>query len=55
MTLIIKATFFSLPEERDFIKNLKRPKILTYFPKLSEYTFLNYGKHKYIMCQEKLH
>ena len=33
MTCAIKATFPSLPEVRDFIKNLKWSKPLTYFYK----------------------
>ena len=36
---VIKATFPSSPEERNFIKDLKRPKLITDFLKTFEYTY----------------
>ena len=50
MTHVIKATFPSSPEERNFIKNLKWPKLLTNFYKTFEYTFSNNSDIKYKMC-----
>ena len=54
MTHVIKTT--SLPEERNFIKNSKWPKLLTYFYKTFECTCSNNSEHKIQnMCPEKLH
>ena len=36
---VIKATFPSSPEERNFIKDLKWPKLITDFLKTFEYTY----------------
>ena len=54
MTHVIKAT--SSPEERNFIKNPKWPKLLTDFYKTFEYTCSNNSEYKIQnMCQEKRH
>ena len=43
---VIKATFPSSPKERNFIKDLKWPKLITDFLKTFEYTYSNNNEHK---------